>query len=141
MIGDRLRVPIDEPYLHAVGLALISFARLEWDAVNCCEKLNQGYTRAVERKTAGKIAFDLVAFAKQHHDPRVVATLLPAAEEFQRLTGLRNDLVHAKPATDPGGKQRLFRSGTFWTIAMLNDLADEFTANSLELNRHFYKVL
>lgn len=57
---DRLRVPVDDPYVHAVGLATICFARLEWDAVWCCERMEVGYIGTLGRKTAGMIASDLV---------------------------------------------------------------------------------
>ena len=42
MKDERLRVPIDDAYLHAAGLATICFARLEWNAAWCCEKMRAG---------------------------------------------------------------------------------------------------
>lgn len=54
MKDDRLRVLIDAPYLSALGLATICFARLEWAAVRCCEKIQPGYTNTVGAKTAGQ---------------------------------------------------------------------------------------
>ena len=39
---DRLRVTLDDPYAHALGLALFCFARMEWDAIYCCEKIDAG---------------------------------------------------------------------------------------------------
>lgn len=141
MKDDRLRVPIDDPYLHAVGLALICFARAEWAAVYCCEKMDPGYIGTVGKKSAGQIATDLVARAAAHPDPAVVATLSPAADEFKRLVGIRNDLMHANPGTAPNGDQRLFRKGSEWTIPAVDDAADEFTANSIILNDHYHNVL
>lgn len=141
MKDDRLRVPIDDPYLHAVGLAVICFARLEWDAVWCCEKITPGYLASVGTKTAGQIANDLVTRAAGHTDPAIVASLCAPAAEFKRLVGRRNDLMHANPATAQNGDQRLFRHGVEWTIAEVNDVADEFVAAGTPLNYHLHNVL
>lgn len=141
MKDDRVRVPIDDPYLQSVGLAMICFARLEWDAVWCCEKMHTGYLRTVGRKTAGQIANDLISLAAAHPDPVVAASLGPSAEEFKRLVGRRNDLMHANPATTPNGDQRLFRKGAEWTITLVNDAADQFVAAAIPLNHHLHNLL
>ena len=137
----RLRVPIDDPYLHAVGLALICFARLEWDAIYCCEKMDAGYLKTVAKKTAGTIAGDLVTKAVAHSDSAIASTLSLAALEFKRLTVVRNNLIHANPGTAPNGNQRLFRHGAEWTIPMVNDAADEFSENSNLLHHHHHYIL
>lgn len=141
MKDDRLRIPIDGPYLHAVGLAMICFARLEWDAVWCCEKCQPGYVRRLGRKTAGEIATDLITRAARHADPLVAASLGAGAAEFNRLVGVRNGIMHANPGTAPSGKQRLFRHGNEWTIAMIDDAADAFVAAGSVLNHHHHNVL
>ena len=141
MKDDRLRVSTDEAYLHSVGLAIICFARLEWDAVWCCEKMQPGYLTTVSKKTAGQIANDLVGLAAVQSDPTVVASLEAPAAEFKRLVGMRNDLMHANPATAPNGDQRLFRRGAEWTIALVDDAADEFVAAAQPLNHHLHHVL
>lgn len=141
MNNARLRVPIDDAYLHAVGLATICFARLEWNAAWCCEKMRVGYLNAIGTKTAGQIANDLVGLAAAHPDPTVVASLMPPATEFKRLVGTRNNLVHANPGSAPNGDQRLFRMGAEWTIDLVNDAADEFAAASEPLNYHIHNVL
>jgi hypothetical protein len=43
MKNDRLRFTLDNPYAVALGRAVFAFARLEWDAVWCCNKLEPGY--------------------------------------------------------------------------------------------------
>ena len=136
---ERLRVPIDDPYLHSLGLAVVCFARLEWNAAWCCEKMQSDYLRSVGRKTAGQIANDLVNLTASCGDANVVAVLDPAAIEFKRLVGRRNDLVHANPGTAPNGDQRLFRVGSQWTIEMVDDLSDEFAAASSSLNHTLHK--
>jgi hypothetical protein len=138
---DRLRVPIDEPYLHALGLATICFARLEWDAVWCCERAQPGYIQTVTTKTAGQIANDLIYLAANHPQPPIVASLGVAAAEFKRLVARRNDLVHSNPGTATSGEQRLFRRGAEWTIAMVGELADEFVAAGSPLNAHHHYLL
>lgn len=141
MKDDRLRVPIDDTYLHKVGLAVICFSRLEWDAVWCCEKISPGYIHTVGKKTAGDIAKDLIQLSAKHVDQAVSGQLSPAANEFLRLTKRRNDFLHANPATAPNGDQRLFRHGVEWTVSMVDELADEFTACSLTLNHCLYSLL
>lgn len=141
MQNDRLRVPIDAPYLNAVGLAMICFARLEWDAVWCCEKIQPGYIHTVGKKTAGKIATDLLALATGHPDPAVVSSLKPGAAEFKRLVNLRNSIMHANPGTSHSTKQRLFRHGVELTIAMIDDASDAFVAAGDTLNHHHHHIL
>ena len=141
MQDDRLRVPIDAPYLHAVGLAMICFARLEWDAVWCGEKIQPGYMQTVRKKTAGDIARDLITQAATHADPSVVTSLGAGGAEFKRLVNVRNDIVHANPGTSTSGEQRLFRSGKEWTIAMIDDAADAFVAAGTVLHHHHHNVL
>ncbi len=60
MKDDRLRVPIDNAYVEALGRATYVFATLEWNAVWCCERMEADYIRKLSRKTAGKIADNLV---------------------------------------------------------------------------------
>lgn len=141
MSDDRLRVPTDAPYLHAIGLAMICFARLEWDAVWCSEKMRPGYIRTIGKKTAGRIADDLIKYAGTHTDPSVATSLGNAAAEFRRLVIVRNEIMHAKPGTSPTGKQRLFRNGTEWTIALIDDAADAFVVAGSVLNHHHHHIL
>lgn len=141
MSDERLRIPIDDPYLHSAGLALICFARLEWSAVWCCEKLQSGYLGTVQRKTAGVIANDFVNMTSAHTDPDISSNLNLQAHEFRNLVKRRNDLMHANPGTAPTGEQRLFREGDEWTVALIDALADEFAALDITLNDFFRRVL
>lgn len=50
MANERLLIPQDADYFHALGLAAVAFARLEWDAVWCCERLQKGYISTIEPK-------------------------------------------------------------------------------------------
>lgn len=141
MKDDRLRVPIDDLYLHAVGLAVVCFARLEWDAVWCCEKMQSGYLNTIRKKTAGQIASDLISLASMHPDPAVRISLGAAASDFKGMVNRRNDLIHANPGTALNGDQRLFRDHEEWTIAMINDAADAFVEVGGILNHHLHNIL
>jgi hypothetical protein len=140
MKNDRLRVPVDEAYLAAIGMATYCFARMEWDAVYCGERLKPGFVYTVATKTADMIAKDIIGFAHLITDQAKQARYRAAADEFERLVRRRNDLVHANPATI-GSDQRLVRHGTPWQPTDIDDLADEFTACSLELNELHHHVL
>ncbi len=140
MKDDRLRVPVDAAYLEALGIATYCFARMEWDAVYCGEKLSPGYMATVARKTAGTISHDIIGFATLITDPVKRARYQAAANQFDELVKRRNNLVHANPAT-VGGDQRLVRHGTPWQANQIEDLADEFTACSMELNELHHHVI
>jgi len=131
---DRLRVPLDPKYAEVLGLATYCFARLEWDAVYCCEGMQKNYLRSVRNKTAGQIADDFVRLVSALSDQQLKARCEAPANEFKRLVGARNALIHSNPATEPGGNQRLVRDGSFWTPELIDEAADEFTACSLLLN-------
>ena len=140
MKDDRLRVPVHAAYLAAIGMATYCFARLEWDAVYCGQKLSPGYVKTVAVKTAGMIAKDLTCFAKLITEPAKQARYQTAAGEFARLVKRRNDLMHATPAT-VGSDQRLVRHSIPWQPNEIDDLADEFTACSMELNELHHHTL
>lgn len=143
MKDDRNRVAIDAPYASAVGLAAYCFATCEWNAVWCAEKLKPGYIHTIEakRKTAGVIASDLINLVNSVGDPTLKARLTAPAAEFQRLTSERNGLLHGNPATAANGDQRLFRHGAEWTIAAVDNFADQVTACLIELNDILHKHL
>ena len=131
---DRLRVPLDLKYAEVLGRATFCFARLEWDAVYCCEGMQKNYLHTIKKKTAGQIADDLVRLVGALTDPALKARCGPPAKEFKRLVGVRNNLIHGNPATAPTGEQWIVRDGSFWTPELIDDAADEFTACSLLLN-------
>ena len=135
-MNERLRIPQDDEYFQAVGLAAIAFARLEWNAVWCCEKLQSGYIRSIEekRKTAGKIAEDLKQLFSQVSDKTLLAKIEPFAEEFREVAKERNALFHAKPGTSNNREQRLFREGVEWSISAVNAFSDRCVSASMPLN-------
>jgi hypothetical protein len=140
MKDDRLRVPVEANYVHAIGLATFAFTRLEWDAVWCCERIAPGVIHSLADRTAGSVAKKLVELA-EGRSANVTDDLLDASKKFEELVRLRNGLVHAKPGTDHDQGQRLFRDGEAWTIDAINDAADAFTECSLRLNAILYSSL
>ncbi len=99
MSNDRLLIPQDPDCFHAIGLAAVAFARLEWDAVWCCQRLEDGYINTIEprRKTAGKIAEDLERLFSRIADTDLRLKVVPFAAEFSAAVQERNGLLHGKP--------------------------------------------
>ena len=126
MSNDRLLIPQDPDYFHAIGLAAVSFARLEWNAVWCCHRLKPGYIQTIEpeKKTAGTIAKDLRCLFLRICDGGLRAKAVPYAAEFKILVCYRNALMHGKPGTTKNEKQRLFRHGKELSINDVDDFSD-----------------
>ncbi|TIS84590.1 MAG: hypothetical protein E5X00_00895 [Mesorhizobium sp.] len=74
-------------------------------------------------------------------DANLKAVVEPHAKDFARPVRRRNDLMYANAATVPNRGQRLFRHGTDWAIAEVDELADKFTACQIETNDLHHKVL
>lgn len=121
----------------------MSFARLEWDAVWCCHRLQDGYIQTIEpkRKTAGKIANDLGCLFLRISDQSLRAKAVPFADEFKLIVADRNALMHGKPGTGNDEKQRLFRHGDEWTIIDINDFSDRCVRAGECLNDLLYNEL
>ncbi|WP_292288820.1 hypothetical protein [Marivita sp.] len=143
MSDDRLRVPQDPDYFHAIGLAAVAFARLEWDAVWCCHRLQNDYIQTIEakRKTAGNIARDLGCLFLRISDQSLRAKAVPFADEFKLIVADRNALMHGKPGTGNDGEQRLFRHGDEWTIIDINEFSDRCVRAGGRLNALLYNEL
>jgi hypothetical protein len=131
MKNDRLRVQLDGAYAEAIGRAVFVFARLEWDAIWICEKLDPGYINNLGTKTAGRIANDLTRLTTMLPTG---ARFAPHCAEFKRLVDIRNKLLHGKPGTAVNGDQNLIDRGVPWTIEKINDAADEFSTAQIDLN-------
>lgn len=135
-MNDRLRIPQDNEYFQAIGLAAVAFARLEWEAVWCCEKLQPGYIHTIEpeMKTAGKIGIDLENLFSRVSDAALRTKIKPYAIEFRKVVKERNGLLHGKPATSQDQKQRLFRHESEWTIDAVNTFSDRCVVAAVPLN-------
>jgi hypothetical protein len=56
MKDDRLRIPVENAYVEALGRAIYVFAGAEWTVLHCWESMQKGYIQVAKTKTAGKIA-------------------------------------------------------------------------------------
>jgi hypothetical protein len=141
MSDERLRVPVHPDYAAAVGLAVYCFASLEWNAVWCCERIERGSIEGLEDRTAGRVADTLVHLVKRLDTSHDQLELHRAATNFRDLVATRNNLVHAKPASNSDGSQVLFRHGDPWTVDELEKTAVAFTRCSLKLNEALHGFL
>ena len=135
MKDERLGILVHPDYTSALGLAVYCFASLEWNAVQCCERIEPGSIDSLEERTAGRVADTLLSLVKRTEISEEQTKLQNAAADFRFLVGTRNNLVHAKPGTSLNGAQGLFRHGDHWTIAELEGVADAFAACSATLNQ------
>jgi hypothetical protein len=143
MADDRLLIPQDPEYFQAVGLAVIAFARLEWDVAWCCERLAPGYISTIDsnRKVAGTIASNFLELIENLPNKALGKKIKPHAELFKKLVGDRNGLLHGKPGTAPGGAQLLHRHGDWLPIDMVNSFSDRCVQASAPLNALLYDEL
>lgn len=142
MSDSRLRITIDEAYVHALGLATYAFARCEWQVVWCCEKIKPGVIQKIvdDKKTAGSIGkffFDLVRNMPRSKGREELAA---EATNFLRLVELRNKIFHGKPCTASDGEQRL-SSDEIIDMSDLEQAADAFADCGNALNGLFYGFL
>lgn len=141
MKGDRLRIPMDSGYGHALGVAMYAFSRLEWDVIWCCERLQPNSIYKLTELTSGVVKKRFRKLATEVSDDALRERLLRAADRFDPLVDLRNDFVHGRPMTDTDGGQRVSGDSGPWTIERLNDIADEFTECSSVFNALLYGPL
>lgn len=143
MIDDRLRVPQDPEYFNAVGLAVVAFARLEWNAVWCCHRLRPNYIATIEpaKKTAGVIGKDLKSLFLRITDETIREKAVRFADEFRGIVTDRNALMHGKPATAVNGAQMLFWNGNELSISMVDEFSDRCVIAGRNLNAFLHNEL
>jgi hypothetical protein len=80
----------------ALGRAVFIFTKLEWSAINCCERMvpNSFHALRFREKTARNLAKKLVHLAAIL-PPSLREELCVAAAEFDELRKTRNKLLHA----------------------------------------------
>jgi hypothetical protein len=128
MKGDRLRVPMENDYALSLGRAIFIFSKLEWSAIECCERIMTDSFHALKfhEKNARILANKLISLAATL-PPSLRREVCLAAAEFDRLRKKRNDLLHVQPSTTADGAQRLIRDGLAWKVDMIDEVADDFT--------------
>lgn len=142
MKDARLRQPVKEDYLLALGQATYCFALCEWQVVWCSEKLRPGSAERFVRKKleAGQIAKKFLDLTRNMSPSKDRKKLKSLAERFAALVTRRNEIIHGKPCTRPDGEAGL-SSGAIIEIEDLENAADEFSQCSIELGEVFYGFL
>jgi hypothetical protein len=99
-----MRFAHDPGYVAKLGAALYAFQSVEWVMIEILGKLRTDRgARWSAGRTSGQIARALRDALLMARDPQSLG------EKWIQLTETRDDIVHARPATDPDGRQRLFR--------------------------------
>ena len=120
-----MSVALPEPeYLQRIGEVAYAASSLEWTLLGDLNRLSDRLPGdfsldALEQKTMGRISSMTKQAAEQCADPEVRYYLETTARALDVVKGVRNDVLHARPATmSPGEKQRLYRLGAngrrFW---------------------------
>lgn len=112
----RVALPEDD-YLVLVGQVAYMVSSLEWTILGDLPGLAQYLPRdlntaALAGKTTGKIGHALTSAVDRIDDNEVRAYVAEAGRLLREASDLRNDLLHARPATI-SGSQRLYR----WKVA------------------------
>lgn len=141
MTDERLLVSVRPDYASAIGLAVYCFARLEWHAIWCCERIDPGSMIELEDRTAGQVADTLLHLVKGLGGSDEEQDLRAAAADFHALVGTRNNLVHAKPGISISGEQALYRHGDQWLLSELESVADAFARCSTRLDKALQGLL
>jgi hypothetical protein len=141
---SRKRQAVKSDYIEALGMAVWSFASLEWQVVRCCEKIRPGSSVAKSvraRMTAGDISKHFSNLVRNMPASTEREALRELAVRFDGLVDKRNLIVHGKPCTGPTDESRLSSSAGVLEIAELEAAADDFASCSSQLNKVFYGFL
>ncbi|MHB8433251.1 MAG: hypothetical protein ACYDCA_06580 [Candidatus Tyrphobacter sp.] len=141
--GYHFRISVADEYLRAIGRAVYNFASLEWNIICIGRRLKAGFDTEQSASTAGQTAR---AFLKLRDeipmlDAEFSSKLRELGETFGKLTSVRDDLLHAHPATDSTGQQVLHRWRVkgrtrirTWSIPDILDAARRFEEASIKAN-------
>lgn len=138
----RVALPEDD-YLTLIGQVAYMVSSLEWTILGDLPGLAQYLppdltTSALAGKSTGQIAGTLSKAAGAIGDDDVRAYIEEAGRVLGEAATMRNDVLHARPATI-GGEQRLYRwkPGRAFAIdtAWLNSTIDKLSAASSALDR------
>ncbi|MEK2144628.1 hypothetical protein WOC23_21825, partial [Vibrio parahaemolyticus] len=142
MKDDRLKCPVENDYVQAIGLAAYTFARLEWQVVWCMEKIKPESVHKVvdQEMTAGTIAKRFIDATRNMPKTKDREALKALAQKFMALVQVRNQIMHGKPCTSPDGKQRLTGESVI-ELNTLEDAAGDFVECANKLNDMYYGFL
>lgn len=107
----------DNEYLERIGEVAYTVASMEWtilgDLLRLSSRLPEGLTlNRLEPKTTAEIAKDVKNAAKTADDVEIKNYLVAVYRGLFEASEIRNNLLHARPATNPQQGQRLYRSET-----------------------------
>jgi hypothetical protein len=98
-----MRFAHDPAYVARLGAALYAYLSVEWVIIELLGGLRSDRDASwAAGQTSGTIARSF-ANAIAENDPRSLG------RAWINLTTIRDDIVHARPATDSEGRQRLYR--------------------------------
>lgn len=114
MYRSRAALP-DQDYLARIGEVAYTVSYMEWtllgDLYRLADQLPEGLTLAsLEPLTTGQIATRARSAAEGVEDGQVKDYLSAVAAALSTAARLRNDVLHARPATHPRQGQRLIRA-------------------------------
>lgn len=117
-----MNAPAPDPapsYFQKLGEVSYEISGLEWLVIEVIRRLDPSVSISdLSAMTAGGIAEQLISKVATNRlgvlDSEQQRQLASMAAEFDALRWLRNDVIHARPATTPDGRQRLYR----WAPAM-----------------------
>jgi len=137
MSDERLRVQLEPAYAQALGRATYCFAILEWRVVWCGESIQVDWLKEVQHKAAGLIGLRFEKLVASMPDSELRDRLRALGKDFMELVDQRNQIIHGKPSTAPGGEQRLGAA----VIPELDTAADRFIALALLFEAEFFGPL
>jgi hypothetical protein len=84
MKDDRLRVPMENDYALALGRAIFIFTKLEWSAIECCERIipDSFHVLKLNERNARILANKLISLAATL-PPSLRRTLIPLSQVAQ----------------------------------------------------------
>ena len=147
----RSRVALPEPeYLARIGELAYTVSSMEWkilgDLRRLADRLPESLTlAALEPQTTGAIGHRVAAAAEEVTDTDAKEYLLAVGRALSEAAELRNDVLHARPATHPEQDQRLTRAevrsrqttgARFWIDdGWFDNAVDRLNARLDEMNR------
>lgn len=114
MIESRVALP-EQSYLARIGEVAYTVSSMEWTILGDLRRLrselpNDLTLDQLEPQTTGNVAKLIKAATKRMPSGRVKDYLIAGYRALFIAAQLRNDVLHARPATNPNLGQRLYRS-------------------------------
>jgi hypothetical protein len=109
---------LPEPeYLARIGALAYTVSSVEWMVLGDLGRLasdlpDQLTLTALESGTTSQIAVQIKAALSEVADGATKTYLIAAYRALFKVATIRNDVLHARPATHPSGSQRLNRAET-----------------------------